>query len=580
MNAKQTLLEKIKDGSFALLTADEIAAKLRLKGKAAAGLNDILFTLCREGELLRDLRGRLGTAEQFGAVRGTISGNERGFGFFVPDDPTAEDLFIPHRALRGAYHGDTVLAFRKGGRAGDEGEVLAVLKRGCDRLVGLFRRERSGGFVHPDEKKFCDDIFVPSDRCKGAASGTKVVVRIYNFEGKTPKGEIVEVLGEGGDFFVEELSLIRSHNLKEEFPAEVLEEAERQAQRDPLESIAGRIDLRDELIITVDGEDTRDIDDAISIRKENGKYYLGVHIADVTHYVRWKGVLDHEAFARGTSVYFPDRVIPMLPTALSNNICSLNEGVPGRVYSTLDNSNNYAEFLVLFTPLCAAWAINLKDVRARFVFSCALALPMLALVMTYSRSGWLSFMLAVLVFVYYTDKRLIPVGFVACLLLIPFLPDSIVTRFLTIFNSADSSASYRIIVWRGVLLMLCDYGLTGIGLGPYTFDNVYPAYAMTEKAALVAHSQMLYLELFLEWGALGFIGFMWLMLRHVKDSCFAIVRSRRRELRWALMGTASAFFGIAVLSIFEYIWFYPRVLFAFAIVLGLGMACLRMDKKA
>ena len=294
MNAKQTLLEKIKDGSFALLTADEIAAKLRLKGKAAAGLNDILFTLCREGELLRDLRGRLGTAEQFGAVRGTISGNERGFGFFVPDDPTAEDLFIPHRALRGAYHGDTVLAFRKGGRAGDEGEVLAVLKRGCDRLVGLFRRERSGGFVHPDEKKFCDDIFVPSDRCKGAASGTKVVVRIYNFEGKTPKGEIVEVLGEGGDFFVEELSLIRSHNLKEEFPAEVLEEAERQAQRDPLESIAGRIDLRDELIITVDGEDTRDIDDAISIRKENGKYYLGVHIADVTHYVKWKGVLDHE----------------------------------------------------------------------------------------------------------------------------------------------------------------------------------------------------------------------------------------------------------------------------------------------
>ena len=367
MNAKQTLLEKIKDGSFALLTADEIAAKLRLKGKAAAGLNDILFTLCREGELLRDLRGRLGTAEQFGAVRGTISGNERGFGFFVPDDPTAEDLFIPHRALRGAYHGDTVLAFRKGGRAGDEGEVLAVLKRGFDRLVGLFRRERSGGFVHPDEKKFCDDIFVPSDRCKGAASGTKVVVRIYNFEGKTPKGEIVEVLGEGGDFFVEELSLIRSHNLKEEFPAEVLEEAERQAQRDPLESIAGRIDLRDELIITVDGEDTRDIDDAISIRKENGKYYLGVHIADVTHYVRWKGVLDHEAFARGTSVYFPDRVIPMLPTALSNNICSLNEGVPRLTLScfmTVDSRGKVLERSVAPSVICSRHRMTYTDVTA------------------------------------------------------------------------------------------------------------------------------------------------------------------------------------------------------------------------
>ena len=257
---------------------------------------------------------------------------------------------------------------------------------------------------------------------------------------------------------------------------------------------------------------------------------------------------------------------------------ALNEGVPGRVYSTLDNSNNYAEFLVLFTPLCAAWAINLKDVRARFVFSCALALPMLALIMTYSRSGWLSFMLAVLVFVYYTDKRLIPVGFVACLLLIPFLPDSIVTRFLTIFNSADSSASYRIIVWRGVLLMLCDYGLTGIGLGPYTFDNVYPAYAITEKAALVAHSQMLYLELFLEWGALGFIGFMWLMLRHVKDSAFAITRERDKSLRLGLTATLSGFCGIAVLSVFEYIWYYPRILFAFFILLGAALGLMRAAK--
>lgn len=257
---------------------------------------------------------------------------------------------------------------------------------------------------------------------------------------------------------------------------------------------------------------------------------------------------------------------------------ALNEGVPGRVYSTLDNSNNYAEFLVLFTPLCAAWAINLKDVRARFVFSCALALPMLALIMTYSRSGWLSFMLAVLVFVYYTDRRLIPVGFVACLLLIPFLPDSIVTRFLTIFNSADSSASYRIIVWRGVLLMLCDYGLTGIGLGPYTFDNVYPAYAITEKAALVAHSQMLYLDLIIELGALGFIAFMWYMFRTMKDSAFAVCRCRNRapEVRGAVLAGLAAFCGMAVFSFFEYIWFYPRILFGFFILLGIVLGAMKL----
>ena len=260
---------------------------------------------------------------------------------------------------------------------------------------------------------------------------------------------------------------------------------------------------------------------------------------------------------------------------------ALNEGVPGRVYSTLDNSNNYAEFLVLFTPLCAAWAINLKDVRARFVFSCALALPMLALIMTYSRSGWLSFMLAVLVFVYYTDKRLIPVGFVACLLLIPFLPDSIVTRFLTIFNSADSSASYRIIVWRGVLLLLRDYGLTGIGLGPYTFDNIYPAYALTEKAALVAHSQMLYLDLLIELGTLGFVAFMWYMFRTMKDSAFAICRCRNRapEVRGAVLAGLASCCGLAIFSFFEYIWFYPRILFGSFILLGIMLGAMRLSRE-
>ncbi len=366
MDAKRSLLQKIKDGSFALLTGEEIAKKLRLKGKAAAGLEDMLTSLCRAGELLRDLKGRVGTAEQFRATTGTISGNERGFGFFVPDDGS-EDLFIPHRALKGAFHGDSVLAFRKGGRAGDEGEVLAVLKRGRTQLVGLFTRERSGGYVHPDEKKFHSDIFIPSDRTKGAAGGSKVVVRVYHFEGKMPKGEIVEVLGEGGDFFVEEKALIRAHDLKEEFPPEVLAAAERQAERSPLDDLGGRVDLRDELIITVDGEDTRDIDDAISIRKENGKYYLGVHIADVTHYVTWKSEIDKEAFSRGTSVYFPDRVLPMLPTALSNDICSLNEGVPRLTLScfmTVDGRGKVLERSVAPSVICSRHRMTYTDVTA------------------------------------------------------------------------------------------------------------------------------------------------------------------------------------------------------------------------
>ena len=367
MNAKQTLLQKIKDGTFALLTDDAIAKKLRLKGKAAEVLGEMLRSSVREGVLCCDLRGRYGTAEQFGAIRGTISGNERGFGFFVPDDPNRDDLFIPHRALRGAFHKDVVLAFAKNAAMGDEGEVLTILQRGYKEIVGTFRRERTGGTLHPDDRKFSTDIFIPSDRCKGAADGVKAVARIRSYEGRMPVGEITEILGESGDFFVEERALIRAHNLKEDFPPEVLEAAERQAERSPLDDLTGRIDLRDDLIITIDGEDTRDIDDAISIRREGGKFYLGVHIADVTHYVRWHSPIDNEAFSRGTSVYFPDRVLPMLPTALSNQICSLNEGVPRLTLScfmTIDMNGKVLERRVVPSVICSRHRMTYKAVTA------------------------------------------------------------------------------------------------------------------------------------------------------------------------------------------------------------------------
>ena len=164
-----------------------------------------------------------------------------------------------------------------------------------------------------------------------------------------------------------------------------------------------------------------------------------------------------------------------------------------------------------------------------------------------------------------------------CILAIPFLPDSIMTRLLSIFNSSDSSANFRILVWQGVLDMLGDYGLTGIGMGPYTFANVFPLYAVNEHTTAVVHTQMLYLELFVEWGILGFIGFMWLILRHVKNAGFAIVRTGDRKVRYALMATCSSFCGIAVLAVFEYIWYYPRILFAFFILLGISLACIRMS---
>ncbi len=335
MNVKHALLEKFKDGSFALCTDYEIAKLLRLGKRESAGLRDILLSLCREGELLTDSRSRFGTAEQFGARKGEFLGNERGFGFVTFGDGSP-DLFIPRRATFGALHGDTVLAFGVEGRSDDEGEILAILDRGCKETVGTYRRERQVGYLVPDDRRLSVEIYIPAGKQNGAKSGCKAVAKVRSFTGKTPVGEIIEVLGREGDFFTEELSLIRAHKLREEFPADVLSEGKKQAERSFSQTdLKGREDLRNQLIITVDGEDTRDIDDAISIEKRAGKFYLGVHIADVSHYVARGSRLDGEAFLRGTSVYFPDRVLPMLPPSLSNDICSLNEGVDRLTLSCL-----------------------------------------------------------------------------------------------------------------------------------------------------------------------------------------------------------------------------------------------------
>lgn len=344
MNAKQSLLAKIRDGSFALLTDEQIAKKLKLGKQESAALRDMLHALCREGELLCDSRFRYGTAEQFGAIAGKLIGNERGFGFFVPDDRDLPDLFIPHRAMKNALHGDNVLAVCVGGKSDDEGEILAVIARGYREIVGTYRRERKAGYLIPDERKFTEEIYIPAQKSLNCPNGSKAVAKITSYNGRTPSGEIKEILGPQGDFLTEELALIRAHSLREEFPEEVLKEAERQANRRE-ESFEGRVDLRDELIVTVDGEDTRDIDDAISVKRDGNLFHLGVHIADVSHYVAHAGVLDREAFARGTSVYFPDRVLPMLPPALSNDVCSLNEGVTRLTLSCFMTVNGQGKVL-------------------------------------------------------------------------------------------------------------------------------------------------------------------------------------------------------------------------------------------
>ena len=331
MSAQERLFSLFEDGTLAGKTISEICRILEIPYREKKRVSDLLEDLCDEGKLYFTDDYKYGTIEQLGLIKGVLSGNERGFAFLVPEDKTnyPNDFFIPHRSLRGALHGDTVLIERAfDGRGEDEGKIVAILERGFRTVVGVFRRDRHAGYLIPDEKKFATEIYIPLSACSHIQNGVKAVAKITSYpRGKAPGGEIIEVLGDEDDFFAEELSIIRSYDLREEFPPRVEKEAEKQAKRAiTQEDILQRKDFRNLLTITIDGEDTRDIDDAVSLQREGDGYLLGVHIADVTHYVAYRSPLDVEALERGTSVYFPDRVLPMLPRALSNGICSLNEG--------------------------------------------------------------------------------------------------------------------------------------------------------------------------------------------------------------------------------------------------------------
>ncbi len=329
MNAKLHIFEKFQDGTLSGKTVSEICKLLHIPYRERNRLIPFLDELCEEGKIFMDDTGRYGTSEDLGLIKGVVSGNERGFAFLIPDDKEKyeKDFFIPRKSLRGALHGDTVLVARAYGETGDEVSVVKILERGYSQIVGTFRRDKRAGYVFPDEKKYSTEIYIPLAKCSHIKNGVKVVAKILSYpHGKSPDGEIIEVLGDEDDFFAEELSIIRSYNLREEFPAQVEKDAQKQQRRGITESDLGaRRDFRAELIVTIDGEDTRDIDDAISLKRTKNGYTLGVHIADVTHYVPFRSPLDKEAFERGTSVYFPDCVLPMLPRALSNGICSLNE---------------------------------------------------------------------------------------------------------------------------------------------------------------------------------------------------------------------------------------------------------------
>lgn len=297
---------------------------------------------------------------------GTVQANERGFAFIIPDDKEKfnNDFFVPRSSLCGAYNGDKVLAAHVYGTK-DEAKIIKIIQRGTTFVVGTFEKRGKAAKLYPDDNKL-PKISIPLSLSYNANNGDKVVCEITSYPKKgLPCGKVIENLGESGDFDAEELSIIRTYGLFENFPDNVIEEAEISSEKRIIGD--GLLDLRDKLIFTIDGEDTRDIDDAVSLEVENGNFILGVHIADVSRYVNAKTELDNEAYRRGTSVYFPDRVLPMLPKALSNGACSLNEGEDRYALScimTFDKYGNRTHYEIAESIICSRHKMTYPAVTA------------------------------------------------------------------------------------------------------------------------------------------------------------------------------------------------------------------------
>lgn len=330
MITKEDLLEFMWHNSYKPLTAGELVGQLEIADKGA--FLEMINDMEGQGEVILNRKGRYGLPQKMNLSVGRIQGNAKGFAFLIPDDAHEQDVFIKNEDLNGAMHNDRVIVrlykHLEGGRK-REGEVIRILKRANDQMVGRYESSRHFGFVIPDDKRIGADIFIPKSEMGGAQDGDKVVLEITRWPEprRSAEGRVIEVLGNAKDPGTDILSIVRKYRLPEVFPVQVMEEADNVPQKINADEHQGRRDLRDIPMVTIDGEDAKDLDDAVTLEiLENGNYYLGVHIADVGYYVKEGGILDQEALKRATSVYLVDRVIPMLPPRLSNGICSLNAG--------------------------------------------------------------------------------------------------------------------------------------------------------------------------------------------------------------------------------------------------------------
>lgn len=328
---KKVIMDLVSSEFYVPMKEKELAVMLQVSKEDRGELNRILNELLAEGRLSLTKKGKFIKAKYSDKeLTGTFISHPKGFGF-VEIDGRDEDLYIPENCVNGAFHKDTVRVSLLSGQNGrrQEAQVIEILARGMRQIVGIYdRSNKNYGFVIPDNTKIGEDIFVPVERSKGAVSGHKVVCEItdYGKNNRKPEGRITEILGHVNDPGVDIMSIVKGYELPVEFSEKIMHQVERVANEVSEADMAGRRDLRDVQMVTIDGEDAKDLDDAVSLTKDDAVYQLGVHIADVTNYVQENSALDWEARERGTSVYLVDRVIPMLPHKLSNGICSLNAG--------------------------------------------------------------------------------------------------------------------------------------------------------------------------------------------------------------------------------------------------------------
>lgn len=347
MEKQELILNFMKDENYTPMKAKEIAMFLGVPKKEYNQFLDTIKYLEENYKIVKNKKNRYRLiGENF--VEGTYRKNQRGFGF-VKIENREDEIYIAKEDSLNALNGDRVLIEiteeqNKVKRA--EGKIKKIIKHEKETVVGTFQESRNFGFVVPDDKAFGTDIFISKGKFLNAKNNQKVVVKItkYPRKGKNAEGEIVEVLGSIDEAGVDMLSLIKEYDLPSEFPQNVIEEAKKYGDKIDEKEIQNRIDCRKHIIFTIDGEDAKDLDDAVRVIKlDNGNYRLDVHIADVSHYVREGSLLDREAQIRGTSVYMLSRVIPMLPKELSNGICSLNAGEDRLTLSCSMEINNKGE---------------------------------------------------------------------------------------------------------------------------------------------------------------------------------------------------------------------------------------------